>query len=805
MNLKLQQQIQQLQINDELLNKFYDLFLIINKTYDSYEQEIKNLKLIFDLAFNNLPLYAWIKDDNDNILFINNPLSEFIKTVCEKNKIVNYDTLFPEELKNTFLKKDDDAIKSNNAISFHEKVLIKNEIQWFDFYKKLITNSESNSRYLVCFAKNITEQKIEEEQHLYNEKKFKTIFEWSNDAILLLSDNIFFDCNLRTLKLFGLESKEEIIGLTFDKLSPDLQTIGKNSSQMAEELLQLAINNGFQRFEWIFKTKAGKEFPAEVVLTAFNYQNQTIIQSTIRDISEQKTAEKALKLSEQHFKDIANNIQDGLMIIVNNKTLYFNKQLTEITGYSKQEFYKLQLHDLVVPEDKIRINKIFENAEKNKKPIKEIEYWIVCKDGSRRCINCRFTYYTFENDEITQYIIVTDITQRKESEEALSNSEKLFRSYFDLPLIGIAITAPDYSWIEVNDKFCKILGYSYEEMRALSWKDITPKEDTEFLESNLFRKVISGEANGMSIEKRYIKKDGSFVHAYICTSYVFSENNEVDFYVSIIDDITYRRQIENQLENLMNQLDEINRTLEKRVKEEVAKNREKDMLIAQQGRLAAMGEMIGNIAHQWRQPLNAIAVIIQNFPEAYQFGDMDEKYINSKVEKLMGIINFMSQTIDDFRNFFRSDKVKQNFNVSQTVHKAISFVEANYKNKNIEIIVDAEKEVFINGYSNEYAQVVINLLNNAKDILIERNIENPVIRVTLKSLDFKSVLTVSDNGGGIPEEIIEKIYEPYFTTKEQGKGTGIGLYMSKTIIEKNMQGKLTSKNNNEGAEFKIEI
>lgn len=805
MNLQLQQQIQQLQINEELLNKFNDLFSIINQSYNNYEQEIQHLKLIFDLTFDNLPLFAWIKDSTDNIICINHLLSELIATPANQLINKNFNEVFPETYKSTFQKNDDTALINPSAITFQEKAIINGQPQWFDFYKKSIKNTEKEKHYLVCFAKNVTEQKIEEEQHLYNEKKFRTIFEWSNDAIQLLSDNKFFDCNQRTLKLFGFESKEEIIGLTFEQLSPAKQANNELSKDFSRELINLVLKEGFQRFEWIFINKAGQEFPAEVVLTTFNYQNQTNIQSTIRDISEQKIAEKALKLSEQHFKDIANNIQDGLLILNNNKTIYFNKQLTEITGYSRQEFFKIQLQDLVVPEDKSRIHAIFENAEKNKKPLKELEYWIVCKDGSRRCINCRYTYYTFENNDITQYIIVTDITQRKQSEEALSNSEKLFRSYFDLPLIGIAITAPDYSWIEVNDKFCKILGYPYEEMRKLSWEEITPSEDTEFLERNLFKKVVSGEANGMSIEKRYIKKDGNIVHAYICTSCVFRENNEVDFYVSIIDDITYRRQIENQLENLMNQLDEINRTLEKRVEEEVAKNREKDMLIAQQGRLAAMGEMIGNIAHQWRQPLNAIAVIIQNFPEAFQFGDMDEAYINAKVEKLMSIISFMSQTIDDFRNFFRSDKVKQNFNVSQTLHKAISFVEANYKNKNIEIIVDAEEEVFINGYSNEYAQVVINLLNNAKDILIERNIEKPLIRVTLKSSNNKSVLTVSDNGGGIPEDIIEKIYEPYFTTKEQGKGTGIGLYMSKTIIEKNMLGKLTAKNLNDGAEFKIEI
>jgi C4-dicarboxylate-specific signal transduction histidine kinase len=162
-------------------------------------------------------------------------------------------------------------------------------------------------------------------------------------------------------------------------------------------------------------------------------------------------------------------------------------------------------------------------------------------------------------------------------------------------------------------------------------------------------------------------------------------------------------------------------------------------------------------------------------------------------------------TINDFMNFFRQDKEKVPFSVEQVIGKTVSFVEESYKTHNIHIALHTEGDLMITGYPNEYAQVLLNILMNARDALVERNIDAPRISLAAALLECKTVVTISDNAGGIAEKNLDKLFDPYFTTKEPGKGTGIGLFMSKIIIEKNMGGRLTARNTSEGAEFRIEV
>jgi len=229
------------------------------------------------------------------------------------------------------------------------------------------------------------------------------------------------------------------------------------------------------------------------------------------------------------------------------------------------------------------------------------------------------------------------------------------------------------------------------------------------------------------------------------------------------------------------------------------------LLLIQQSRLAAMGEMIGNIAHQWRQPLNAIGLVIQNILDAYEYSELTKDYLEKQVVKAGDIIHFMSQTIDDFRNFFKQDKEKRDFSLKETIVKTISFVEAGFKNHNIQLELDIGEDIIVHGYPNEYSQVLLNILNNAKDAYLNENKRRRWVKISASAADKRSVVVIRDNAGGISEKIISKIFEPYFTTKEPGKGTGIGLYMSKAIIEKNMGGSLAARNIGNGAEFRIEV
>ena len=266
------------------------------------------------------------------------------------------------------------------------------------------------------------------------------------------------------------------------------------------------------------------------------------------------------------------------------------------------------------------------------------------------------------------------------------------------------------------------------------------------------------------------------------------DTNEVTHFVGSLTDIT--------------QLIELNNQLEKKVALGVEEIRDKDELLAQQSKLAAMGEMIGAIAHQWRQPLNALAVQIQFMEDDFEDGLIDEKYLKEYKIENMKLINFMSKTIDDFRNFFRVDKTKSIFNAKEKIEDTINILSSQLKSHDIKLNLNGDGFEVL-GFASEFQQVILNIVNNSKDILIEKGIENSQISINLTHTKIEGIITIKDNGGGIPNDIVNRIFDPYFTTKEQGKGTGLGLYMSKMIIEDNMGGKINVTNEIDGAVFKI--
>lgn len=254
------------------------------------------------------------------------------------------------------------------------------------------------------------------------------------------------------------------------------------------------------------------------------------------------------------------------------------------------------------------------------------------------------------------------------------------------------------------------------------------------------------------------------------------------------------------------QLEELNNSLENRVNSALDELRLKDRIMLAQGRQAAMGEMINNIAHQWRQPLNNLGLIVQSIKADYDYNSLTAEKMTEDVEKIMNTIMFMSQTINDFSSFFSDDKVKTTFHVSQALTKVIAMIEASISKQGVHIVVEERNSpVAINGYYNEYKQVLLNLLNNARQALLDSKADRPAITVSIFRENDQAVIQVRDNAGGIPETIIGQVFDPYFTTKEHGKGTGIGLYMSKTIIEEHFCGVITVSNSADGAEFTVSI
>jgi len=249
-------------------------------------------------------------------------------------------------------------------------------------------------------------------------------------------------------------------------------------------------------------------------------------------------------------------------------------------------------------------------------------------------------------------------------------------------------------------------------------------------------------------------------------------------------------------------LQALNETLEQRVQQGITQNMTQERLLIQQSRLAAMGEMIGNIAHQWRQPINALALLLANIKDANDYHELDTAMIDESTKKGQELIQKMSTTIDDFRNFFKPNREKQSFQPWDGIEDAIKLVNESFKLNGIEIELDKSGEPCeVMGYPNEFSQVVLNALSNAKEAIIDKEMHGKVHIQVEKGTD-SAAISIRNNGGCIPEDIMPKIFDPYFTTKE--KGTGIGLYMSQMIMG-HMDGDITICNVEDGVEVRLTL
>ncbi len=253
------------------------------------------------------------------------------------------------------------------------------------------------------------------------------------------------------------------------------------------------------------------------------------------------------------------------------------------------------------------------------------------------------------------------------------------------------------------------------------------------------------------------------------------------------------------------ELEEINNSLENRVAREVAKNRKNEQVMLQQSKLAQMGEMISMIAHQWRQPLAAIGSLSQALSLKSTLGTLTSETVLKLSSDITEHSQYLSTTIDDFREFFRPKKEKKDTNFKDIIESVLKIIEPSIVTKNIKLIKEYDTNCEFYSYPNELKQVLLNLLKNAEDALLEKKIDNPFISIKTYTLDKTHFLVIGDNAGGVASSHQSKLFEPYFSTKTKKDGTGLGLYMSKIIVEEHCGGLLYLKNSSKGAEFYIEI
>lgn len=375
----------------------------------------------------------------------------------------------------------------------------------------------------------------------------------------------------------------------------------------------------------------------------------------------------------------------------------------------------------------------------------------------------------------------------------------------------------------VNDEFCKISGYTQDELIGQNHNIVRHPDVPASTFKQLWQTILQKKTYKSTVKNR--AKDGSTFYVNTTVFPILDEQGEIEEFIAIRYDVTegvrlsealiakdeeledLNATLEKRVQEQTKALVELNQTLEERVKEEVEKNREKDRFLFQQSRLASMGEMIANIAHQWRQPLSELTITLYQMKKVYtkQDNNKDEAFEQSYMHAKK-IISKMSETIEDFRNFFSPERQSDLFTLSSVAQEAIDIMHGTLERNGVYIDLCIKNDVKIQGYFNEFSQVLINLMNNSIDAFSLSKLKKKLIYIEIDtSMQGDAIIRICDNAGGIEAGILDKIFEPYFTTKHASSGTGLGLYMSKMIVNNSMKGLIIAENKNNGACFTITI
>lgn len=481
--------------------------------------------------------------------------------------------------------------------------------------------------------------------------------------------------------------------------------------------------------------------------------------------------------------------------ILTNETVIFRKKDSRAYWYNKQENINKLLKQLQLSvSSEVSIEQVDELIYLNfyfKKQYQEfISFQDKSHDKANEFLNIKISQIFAISTQISK--IIDDLIQQK-----LFILNKLFTHLLiEIIIIFIIITffitfSFSYSWRKIINPILHISNNikSTHELTDIQL-NITGIENEIGILIDALKQSIK---RTKSLQQTKQKQQKELKDKNQLLSKINRDLEESEYEIQIINE-----NLEKTVKEKTKELEKLNKSLKKEVEQKTKENFKQFQILQNQNKLAAMGEMIGAIAHQWRQPLNELSIRIQKLSYFYETDQIDQGYIDEFIEKNKHTIKFMSKTIDDFRNFFRIDKEKSFFSIKKAIEEVSNIQNAQLKNHSIQLNIIGE-DFILNSYKSEFQQVIMNIIANSKDALIKRKTLAPYIEININ----KNKITIEDNGGGISKDIQNRIFEPYFTTKDQGEGTGMGLYLCRMIIKDNMDGNISFKNNEHGVVFSI--
>ena len=502
------------------------------------------------------------------------------------------------------------------------------------------------------------------------------------------------------------------------------------------------------------------------------------------------------------FDFLQENSLDGIWYwdLENPENEWLSPKFWKVLGYSFEEKKHLtsEWQELIFYEDLEKtidnFNKHYKNPEHPYDQIVRYKH----KKGHTLWIRCRGSIIRDNNGKPIRMIgIHNDVTKEKYNEKRLLEKANSLKAIFDSSLDGIMAFDSfynkdgeiiDFIFTMSNKEACKIVNLSEEQLIGQRLSKIQPGNFKQLdslngrsLFDNYKEVVLTGEAKSLEF---YFESDG--IKEWFRNKTVKYNNG----FICTFEIITTEKNFQEKLEQ--------------RVEEEIKKRYKQEEILIQQSKMAVMGEMIAAIAHNWRQPLNIISLLSCVITKKYASSKLNKGYVDDWSIKMNNQLNFMSQTIDDFKNFYKSTENFKRISLKKIVLKVISLLNIQFKIDNIKIEVNIPETISLVCLENQLQQALINILSNSREAILNKNIEKGIILIYAEKNTSFVNLIIQDNGGGIEnKEILSSIFEPYFTTKANSHGTGIGLYMTKIIIEQNMKGKTEVKNINNGFEFTI--
>jgi PAS domain S-box-containing protein len=552
-----------------------------------------------------------------------------------------------------------------------------------------------------------------------------------------------------------------------------------------------------------------------------------------KELIERRRIEVELRESEEKFRVLAETLPAGICLYTGEQILYVNTATTELLGYSEQECLRMKFCDWIHRDFQEEIRARGLARLRGETVPSRYECLHTTKNGDDKWLFVSAGRIEFKGESVG-IVSFMDITERKQAEEALRTFNDVLENRVEERTSDLALLNDElHQEIARRKQIEEELRNHKDRIQAI----VDAFEGLIYICSEDFRIQFMNKG---FIDRTGVDTPGEFCYKAlhgresVCTvcditpvfegktvhREIYNPGNGTWDYVTdvplrhpdgsisrqtIVTDITELKQAEEKIRQKNQEMEDLNRTLEMRVQEEVEKNRIKDILLIHQNRQAALGETLEHIAHQWKQPLNALSLITGSLQAEAASGKLTDESLQETTDTIVGLVDHMSQTIAVFRDFYRPEKERTIFSIREAIDKALSFIKPALRLDSIEVDITADPLLAAYGYPKEYAQVLLNILSNAREALTEKEVKNPRVSIQAVAENGKAVVTATDNAGGIPDANLARIFDLYFTTRDSIGGTGIGLYMSKNIIEKNMGGKLGVRNTGNGAEFKIEL